>query len=385
MSILHTYQKPSATHQHKPSPVRAPIFAALEQTKDYYRYHLSKNELAREYLYRRGFDDAIINKFEIGLSPNGYNQLLAQANNKVWRSNIQRSLTYSLNQEQLTDTIHALLEMGGVLKINPSGEMSDRFRERIIFPIKNSNGDTVSFGGRHYLPEKFGPKYLNGSDSAVFKKHNVIFGANFLKPDSHYDSIIVSEGYMDVATMHQFGIENSVGTMGTAIASGQIESLFEFTNHLIFCFDGDEAGTKAANRAVKNARQTLSGNRKVSVVFLPDGHDPDSILRKDTNGTPLTPQLIQDGVDSFFQLLDNAISIENYLAQLALTELNVEWGENMQQVMAHLLNDSMMTPSDSEVGKNLLNFVKNQAHSTLLKQEGVDNDQLVDWVKQHSI
>ncbi|MBF4242883.1 toprim domain-containing protein, partial [Vibrio anguillarum] len=123
-----------------------------------------------------------------------------------------------------------------------------------------------------------------------------MFGANFLKPDSHYDSIIVSEGYMDVATMHQFGIENSVGTMGTAIASGQIESLFEFTNHLIFCFDGDEAGTKAANRAVKNARQTLSGNRKVSVVFLPDGHDPDSILRKDTNGTPLTPQLIQDGV-----------------------------------------------------------------------------------------
>ncbi len=368
-----------ANHQHdgvSQNSVERPIFKVLSVVQDYYQYHLKNNDTARSYLYSRGFDDNIIDKFKLGYSPQGYSQLLAQAKNKVWRNNLQRVIDYSMSPEELTDTIHALLELSGVVRHGLNSAPFDRFRDRIIFPIFDASGNTVSFGGRVFTQDSHGPKYLNGSESIVFKKNEVVFGENFLDPQTHYNEIIVTEGYMDVASLHQFEIENAVATMGTAISEYQVQRLFNYTNNLIFCFDGDDAGEKAAARAVKNARGALKGNNQVYVVFLPKGEDPDSILRAHSD--------VDSGRDAFLSYLDTKTNCQNYLLRLALDRLGLQWGDNDQYVMAHLLNDIMQMPEDSDVAKKIKSFIQTQSQQKAMLHDGMGHQQIVNWCAENT-
>ncbi|MEZ9700991.1 toprim domain-containing protein [Vibrio sp. 10N.261.46.E12] len=349
--------------------LRAPLYKILMLVDEYYQYHLHKrSQEAIEYYRDRGFSEDIIKKFSLGYSPKGYSQLVSQAKNIRWRDQVEQTIGYKMSDDELTDTIHILLELAGVTKSNENGSY-DRFRDRVIFPIKNHAGKTVSFGGRKFRSDTNGPKYLNGSDSPLFRKNKVIFGLNHLSINTKYEEILVTEGYMDVASLHQFGFTNSVASMGTAFSEDQIEDLYKYTDTLHFCFDGDEAGRKAASRAAKNSRALLKPGRAVYISFLEEGEDPDSILRSGHD--------IESGQEAFMSALEAKTSIENFLLQHALKELKLQWGDNDRLVMAHLLNDVLHMPDGSDVANRIKQFVAIQSHEKSIEY---DNYRITDLV-----
>ncbi|MEZ8238705.1 MULTISPECIES: toprim domain-containing protein [Vibrio] len=349
--------------------LKLPILTALKLTSEYYQYHF-KNRAPDgiNYIKSRGFNEETIDKFQLGYSPSSFTQLLAQSKNAVWRDKVKKSIGYSLNDDELTETIKVLLELGGVVKSNEKGSF-DRFKGRVIFPIFDLDNNIVSFGGRKINDEAYGPKYLNGSDSPVFHKNEVIFGEHLLNRLQKVDRVLVTEGYMDVATLHQFRYETAVATMGTSINENQIERLFQYTDCLHFCFDGDEAGIKASKRAVKQSRAALSGNRKIVITILPDGEDPDSILRSEDT--------VDEARDAFNIHLNNSISIENYLLNLTLDELNLKWGQDNQYVFASLLNDVVKMPTDSMIANKIKQFIKIESHRSAQEFENINSLELV--------
>ena len=349
--------------------LRAPLYKILMLVDEYYQYHLHKrSQEALEYYRDRGYSDDIIKKFSLGYAPKGYSQLVSQTKNIRWRDQIEKTIGYKMNDDELTDTIHVLLELAGVTKSNENGSF-DRFKDRVIFPIKDQAGKTVSFGGRRFRPDSNGPKYLNGSDSPLFRKNKVIFGLNHLSVGTKYDEILVTEGYMDVASLHQFEFTNAVASMGTAFSEDQIQTLFNYSDTLHFCFDGDEAGRAAASRAAKNSRASLKSGRSVYISFLDEGEDPDSILHSGHD--------LESGREAFISSLEGKTSIENFLLQHALKELQIQWGDNDRLVMAHLLNDVLHMPDDSDVANRIKQFVGIQSHEKAIEYDNYKISDLV--------
>ncbi len=244
------------------------LYDLLEQCARFYRGQLRKHPDAKQavdYLKQRGLSGEIANTFELGYAPSGWDNLLNQLGNTP-------------KNQQL------LLEAGMVIRGNKERPY-DRFRQRIMFPIRDQRGRVIGFGGR-VLPgaaaDQEGAKYLNSPETAIFHKNQELYGLYQAKQHARQQGYtLVVEGYMDVVALAQHGINYAVATLGTATTHEHLERLFRVTSNIYFCFDGDRAGRSAAGRALERALPHMSAGRQIGFVFLPEGEDPDSLVRKE--------------------------------------------------------------------------------------------------------
>lgn len=247
-----------------PVSLTTPLYNLLEQACTFYREALKSHptrSLAVNYLKARGLTGTIARDFGLGFAPAGWDHLLRQ-----WGDSPERQ--------------RLLLEAGLLVENADTGKRYDRFRDRIMFPIRDTKGRVMGFGGRVLGDEK--PKYLNSPESPVFHKGREVYGLyEVQKFNRHLSELLIVEGYMDVIALAQQGIRNAVAVLGTATTEDHIRRLFRLTSNLVFCFDGDPAGRKAAWRALESCLPQLEDGRLVRFLFLPEGEDPDSLVRKE--------------------------------------------------------------------------------------------------------
>ena len=273
------------------------LYNLLDAAAKFYRRQLGENETAREYFAKRGLDEANLARFNLGYAPDQWDAL-----KNALGTNAQRI---------------ALLEKTGMLTSGERGTKYDRFRDRVMFPILDRRGRTIAFGGRvlaekaivlsrinaQDVPQKSksdGPKYLNSPETPLFHKGRELFGLwQVREANQKIARLIVVEGYMDVISLHQFGVTQAVATLGTATTRDHAEILFRQCADVYFCFDGDRAGRQAAWRAVESVLPRMRDGRQALFLFLPDGEDPDSLIRK-------------EGLDGFEQRLKNATPLSQF-------------------------------------------------------------------------
>ncbi|MBR9829103.1 MAG: DNA primase [Oceanospirillales bacterium] len=237
-------------------------FDALEQASTFFRQQLRQSperQRAVGYLKQRGLSGQIAAAFGIGYAPPGWDNLLQHFG--------------------ATETATALLEQAGMVIHNEDKQSHyDRFRDRIMFPIRDVRGRVLGFGGRVLGDDK--PKYLNSPETPTFHKGRELYGLYEARQHSnHLDRLLIVEGYMDVVSLAQHGIHWSVATLGTATTAQHLERLFKLVPEVIFCFDGDEAGRNAARRAMHTTLPVIKDGQEARFLFLPDGEDPDTLVR----------------------------------------------------------------------------------------------------------
>ncbi len=256
----------------------------LQQADRYYRRQLREHptaQLAVEYLKGRGLSGAIAADFGLGFAPEGWDNLLRAIG------------TDASTQESMATA--------GLAVKKDNGGYYDRFRQRVMFPIHDYRGRLIGFGGR--VVGKGEPKYLNSPETPLFHKGRELYGLYRARDALRRERrALVVEGYMDVVALAQFGIDYAVATLGTATTRDHLERLFRFTPEVVFCFDGDRAGREAAWRALENALPILQEGRQASFLFLPDGEDPDSLIRK-------------EGREGFSARVARGLSLPDYLFQ----------------------------------------------------------------------
>jgi len=258
------------------------LFELMNQIARFYESNLKSAPHAVEYLKGRGLTGEVVKRFNIGYAPSDWDQ-------------VRRRFGASRDHEQL-------LISGGMLITRDNGPGSyDRFRDRIMFPIRDKRGRVIGFGGR--VLGDGTPKYLNSPETPIFHKGRELFGLYEVK-QAHKDPrrILVVEGYMDVVALGQYDIDYAVAALGTATTSDHIHTLFRTTAEVVCCYDGDNAGREAAWRALDNALPHLQDGRELKFVFLPDGEDPDSLVR-------------QIGKEGFEALLDEAQPFADFMFQ----------------------------------------------------------------------
>ncbi|MDA9595216.1 DNA primase, partial [SAR86 cluster bacterium] len=265
------------------------IFDLNTLAANFYVKNLNEGSEALEvknYLLKRGIAEEIIKNFQIGFAPKGWNNLTS-----FFESNLSADL-------KKVDA--------GLLKISEkNNNVYDVFRNRIIFPIKSHRDQIIGFGARVIDPND-NPKYLNSSDSEVFKKGRELYGlSEILKNKKNLNRIIVVEGYTDVLSLFSKGINYAVATLGIATSKVHIDKIFTHVDEIIFCFDGDNAGVKAAESALSICLSVLRDGKKVKFLFLPEGEDPSSLLEK-------------EGKDEFENRIENAKVLSEYLFEKIL-------------------------------------------------------------------
>jgi len=238
------------------------MYSLLEDANNYYQLQLKNTPQAIDYLKDRSLSGEICKRFNIGYSVSGWDNVLKYfANNK----------SNSYSEQQLIDS--------GLVIQKDDGKMYDRYRERIMFPIRNRKGQVIGFGGR-VLGDDL-PKYINSPETTIFHKGRELYGFYEARKNTQkLERIIVVEGYMDVIALAQFDISYAVATLGTATTQDHIKQLFRAVSEVIFCFDGDRAGREAAWRALENAMPVMQDGKEIRFLFLPDGEDPDTQVRK---------------------------------------------------------------------------------------------------------
>lgn len=250
---------------------------------------LKENEKAIDYLKQRGITGETAKVFGIGFAPNDYNTLKKQ-----------------LNQYQESD----MLSVG--LLANSDNENYVKFRNRIMFPIYNTYGNLCGFGGRLLTENNKLPKYMNSPETKLYSKRNILYGLNIARKVKETEKrIFVVEGYMDVISLYQNDIKNVVATLGTAISQSHLLNCFKYSKEIIFAFDGDEAGQKAAWRSVEQLLPVIKDGYEASFYFLPDNLDPDSFVSK-------------FGKDGWEKELKNKISLENFIFHKLSADINLE-------------------------------------------------------------
>ena len=256
------------------------MFALMQQVARFYQWNMRNKKTdslkAIEYLKNRGIDGEIAKKFQIGWIGSGWDNLKKTFIGK----SMNGVLSNKKNNSSVMITIDiSMLEKAGLLITSDKKRVYDRFRERLIFPIRDRRGRVVGFGGR--VIEKDGiPKYLNSPETMLFSKSKILYGLyESLQSSKDLSRICVVEGYMDVIGLAQSGVNYAVATLGTATSGDHIRQLLQFTKEIIFCFDGDKAGRSAAWRALNASLSFMTGAFQVKFLFLPDGEDPDSIIK----------------------------------------------------------------------------------------------------------
>ena len=301
-----------------------PLYTLLEDCARFYQTALRDSPAAIEYLKNRGISGETARDYGIGYAPPGWNNLEGE-------------------QMKLAEV--------GMLLLKHHGKSYDRFRHRLMFPIRDRRGRVIAFGGRVINPED-NPKYMNSPESRVFHKGEEIYGLHEMKKAvTNIDRIYVTEGYMDVVALAEHGIKTAVATLGTAINNRQIESLFRVCKNLVFCFDGDAAGKKAAWRALEECLASLKEGRLARFLFLPDGQDPDSYVGS-------------HGQKAFEYQVDSASTLTEFLFQTLLDECNIKTPEGRAQFMDRLrpyfaqiplqsLKDQILAEVESRLGQKM--------------------------------
>ena len=238
-----------------------PVFMALERANAYFQRQLRRHPQASravEYLKGRGLSGRIAAEFQLGFAPPGRNGLLRELG--------------------IDDSARATLVRAGLLVERDGDRPYDRFRDRIIFPIHDVKGRVTGFGAR--IIDSGEPKYLNSPETPVFQKGRELYGLWRARRAGRSPArLLVVEGYMDVVALAQSGIDYAVATLGTAATEAHVQRLFRAVNDVVFCFDGDEAGRRAAWRAAENTLPSMKAGRYARFLFLPEGEDPDSLVR----------------------------------------------------------------------------------------------------------
>jgi DNA primase len=271
---------------------RSRILAHLDSASRYYRQALKNHPLAVDYLKRRGLTGETAARFALGYALDDWQGL----------------------QAAVADYQDPILEAAGLVIVN-EGKRYDRFRDRIMFPIRNERGHVIGFGGR--IMEKGEPKYLNSPETPVFHKGRELYGLHeHRRAIQQTDRVIVVEGYMDVVMLDQHGVDNAVATLGTAVTADQAARLLRLADEVIFAFDGDNAGRKAAWRALENSLPQAQDGKRLTFLFLPEGEDPDSFVRT-------------QGEAAFRSLCDKAMPLSDFLFSelTAQTDLGSEEGK----------------------------------------------------------
>ena len=249
------------------------LYELMESVTGFYAKQLRTHPKAKtviDYLKGRGISGEIAAEYELGFAPPGWDNLLSE---------------FGKSQ----DTRKCLHNIGTIIK-NDKGNYYDRFRNRLIFPIRDQRGRAIGLGGR--VLDDGTPKYLNSPETSIFHKGRELYGLyQAQKSVKETGCLYIVEGYMDVIALGQYGIRNVVASLGTAATPEHLEKLFRITNKLVFCFDGDDAGRKAAWRALENARRKLKDGKQVYFMFLPEGEDPDTLVRSGGADSFLKPDL----------------------------------------------------------------------------------------------
>ncbi len=268
----------------RPQPDHTDLFELLARAERLYRTLLRDCAEAVDYLKGRGVAGVVARDFGIGFAPDEW---------------------HTVSEAFAGTAAEADLLKAGLLTKNDKGNVYDRFRGRIMFPIRDTRGRVIGFGGR-VMAQEAGPKYLNGPETPVFHKGRELYGLfEARKVLRRIDQLLMVEGYMDVVALAQAGIANAVASLGTAATTEHFHKLYRYADAVICCFDGDAAGRQAAWRALENALPTLTEGRQLSFMFLPDGEDPDSLVRK-------------EGKEPFLQRVQEASpAIEYLFARLA--------------------------------------------------------------------
>lgn len=231
----------------------------MQDASGYYQQQLKSNPVAIDYLKQRGLSGEIAQAYGVGYSQ------------KSWDAAINH-LSKQYRPEQIIDS--------GLAISKDNGGSYDRYRDRIMFPIRNRKGQVIGFGGRVMSPED-SPKYINSPETSIFHKSNELYGLYEARQATRkLERIVVVEGYMDVISLAQFDITYAVATLGTATTTQHIELLYRTVPEIIFCFDGDRAGKDAAWKALANALPILKDDKEIRFMFLPDGEDPDTLVRR---------------------------------------------------------------------------------------------------------
>lgn len=262
-----------------PREDKTDLYALLDASARWYESELPKHAEAQAYCRKRGLDEDTIKRFRIGWAPAGFDGVI-----KALGSNDRRM---------------QLLNEAGMVASNERGHRYDRFRERLMFPILDRRGRVIAFGGR-VLSSDQGPKYLNSPETPLFHKGRELFALWQVKQaNPSLARIVVVEGYMDVIALHQAGLPIAVATLGTATTPEHTEVLFRAAPDVVFCFDGDRAGRAAAWKALEAALPRIRDGRQAYFLFLPDGEDPDTLIRK-------------EGKDGFEKRLKAATPLSEY-------------------------------------------------------------------------
>ena len=268
-----------------------PLLEILGEASRYYKDQLRSHRDASTtiaYLKQRGLTGEIAAQFDLGYAPTGWDNLSSTAG----------------NEEKLD-----LMVKAGLISKRESGGHYDRFRARVIFPIHDSKGRVIAFGGR--LLDEGEPKYLNSPETPLFHKGSELYNLHRARSAiAQQQMSIVVEGYMDVLALAQHGIDHCVATLGTATTATHLQRLFRLAPSIVFCFDGDRAGRDAAGRALEIALPLLESGRQVSFLFLPDGEDPDSVIR-------------DQGADTFRTLIDSATPLPDLLFDTLLNQTDL--------------------------------------------------------------
>jgi DNA primase len=279
------------------------LFDLVSQVATYYYEQMRKSPRAIDYLKKRGISGAIAQQFQLGYALPSFNQLIPE---------------FGKTEKEKKH----LLDAGLIIKKNEGGDY-DRFRDRIIFPIHDHRGRIIGFGGR--ILDQGEPKYLNSPETPLFQKGHELYGLHqALKANRKLERVIIVEGYMDVIALFQEGITYAVATLGTATTPYHLERLFRYTTQLIFCFDGDAAGRTAAWRALQVLLPLMQDHIQVRFLFLPDGEDPDSLIRK-------------EGKLNFENRISSALSFSTFFFQTLAKETDM----NSMEGRAHFASSAL--------------------------------------------
>lgn len=299
-------------------------YQLLDKAARFYEQQLRQSERAQEaiaYLRSRQLTGKICQHFHIGYAPPGWDGLK------------RHLLKAGFSEKEAVEA--------GVLT-NKNGRAYDRFRDRIIFPIRNRKGQCIGFGGR--ILDSGEPKYLNSPESPFFHKGNELYGLyESRQANRNIERLLVVEGYMDVVALFQHGLPYSVATLGTATSQTHIQQLFRVTDQLIFCFDGDRAGREAAWKALQVALPIVRGGKQVQFLFLAEGEDPDSSVRA-------------IGKDGFLEMLaTNAYNLSDYLIKHLCAQCNLSSLEGKRAFI--------------ELAKPLLEKIEDSIYATMLQEK----------------
>lgn len=277
---------------------KQPFYDILKQASELFQQQLKSSERAVNYLKQRGLSGEVAKQFKIGYAPDGWDFL---------SSHLGKS----------PDILNSLIKTGLIVN-KENNKTYDRFRDRIIFPITDQRGRIIGFGGR--ILDQGEPKYLNSPENAVFHKGFELYGLYECKHALRkIDRIVVVEGYMDVVALAQHGINYAVASLGTATTTEQIQKTFRTTHEIIFCYDGDNAGKKAAWRALENTLSVIRDGMVAKFLFLPEKEDPDTMVRS-------------EGKDAFEQRIKNSTTLSEFLFEHLKAESDLSTKEGKAQL-----------------------------------------------------